>query len=51
MLKKLGVQRDYIDPKAYRPIALLDIIGKALESIISDRIRFVVEIYRTLPGT
>ena len=51
MIRKPGTQRDYTDPKAYRPVALLDTLGKALESIVSDRIRFAVEKYATLPKT
>ena len=51
MLRKPGAQRDYTDPKTYRSIALLDTLGKALESIVSERIRYTVKVYGTLPAT
>ncbi len=34
---------DYTDPKAYRPIALLDTMGKALESIMAKRLSDIAE--------
>ena len=37
VLKKPG-KPDYSQPKAYRPIALLNTIGKALEKVVADRI-------------
>ena len=40
---------DYSEPKAYRPIALLDTLGKALEAVISTRIREYAEANRLLP--
>ena len=40
---------DYLEPKVYRPIALLDILGKALETVVSRRLSSVVERYRLLP--
>lgn len=42
---------DYTDPKAYRPIALLDTIGKALESVIATRINDYAEEHNLLPKT
>ena len=39
---------DYSEPKAYRPIALLDTLGKALEAVISTRIREYAEANRFL---
>ena len=39
---------DYSEPKAYRPIALLDTLGKALEAVISIRIREYAEVNRLL---
>ena len=39
---------DYSEPKAYRPIALLDTLRKALEAVISIRIREYVEANRLL---
>ena len=40
---------DYTTPKAYRPIALLNTIGKALESIIAEKIAFLTEAFKLLP--
>ncbi len=42
---------DYSDPTAYRPIALLNTLGKALEAVIAERIRFAAETYKLLPNT
>ena len=39
---------DYSEPKAYRPIALLNTLRKALEAVISIRIREYVEANRLL---
>ena len=40
---------NYSEPKVYRPIALLDILGKALETIISKRLSELAEGYSLLP--
>ena len=40
---------DYSEPKAYRPIALLDTLGKALETVISKRLSDIAEKSRLLP--
>ena len=50
MLRKPS-KPDYTDPKAYRPIALLNTLGKALEAIIVKRVRYLAETYTLLPGT
>ena len=42
---------DYTEPKSYRPIALLDTVGKALESIMARRISNLLEKYDLLPPT
>jgi exonuclease III len=42
---------DYSDPKAYRPIALLNTLGKALEAVVARRVRFLAEKHTLLPGT
>lgn len=42
---------DYSNPKAYRPIALLNTLGKALEAVIAERIRFAAEKHSLLPDT
>ena len=43
--------RNYTSLKSYRPIALLNTLGKALESILATRISYLVEIYGLLPST
>ena len=48
ILKKLQ-KTDYSEPKAYRLIALLDTLRKALEAVISTRIREYAEANRLLP--
>jgi len=40
---------DYTQPKAYRPIALLNTLGKALESVMATRISFAAEEFDRLP--
>ena len=42
---------DYSITKAYRPIALLDTIGKALELILAKKISALTELYGLLPKT
>ena len=42
---------DYTDPKAYRPISLLNTLGKALETVMAKRVRFLAESYALLPPT
>jgi len=50
VLRKPG-KPNYADPKAYRPIALSNTIGKALEAVIATRISYMVEVYSLLPQT
>ena len=50
ILRKPG-KDDYTDPSAYRPIALLNTLGKALESIMARRLRFLSEKHALLPDT
>jgi hypothetical protein len=50
MLKKPG-KSDYSSPSAYRPIALLNTLGKTLEAVISNRIKYIAETYDLLPDT
>jgi hypothetical protein len=50
MLRKPG-KPDYSDPKAYRPISLLNTLGKVLEAVIAKRLRFLSETYALLPST
>ena len=40
---------DYKELKAWRPITLLNTLGKALEAIITWRIRYIAEHYNLLP--
>lgn len=40
---------DYSDPKAYRPIALLSTLGKALEAVVSNRLNICAEEHGLLP--
>lgn len=49
-IKKPGTG-DYTEPKAYRPIALLNTLGKVLESIMSKKICFLTESHCLLPET
>lgn len=42
---------DYSITKVYRPIALLNIIGKVLESILAKKISVLIELYSLLIKT
>ena len=42
---------DYRVAKAYRPVALLNTLGKALKSVIARRMSWMVETYQLLPKT
>ncbi|OOQ86154.1 putative reverse transcriptase [Penicillium brasilianum] len=44
-----GGPRDFRQPKSYRPVALLNTLGKILESINATRIAWAVEEYGLLP--
>lgn len=46
-----GGRRDYRIPKSYEPVALLDTLGKILESIVATRIAWAVEEHGLLPKT
>ena len=46
-----GGPRDFRQPKSYRPVALLNTLGKVLESIVATRIAWAVEEYGLLPKT
>jgi hypothetical protein len=50
MLKKLG-KSDYTNLLAYRPIALLNTLGKVLEAIILNRIKFITKTHDLLLDT
>jgi hypothetical protein len=49
-LRKAG-KGDYRVPKAYRPVALLNTLGKLLEGVIATRIAYMVEGHKLLPNT
>jgi hypothetical protein len=44
VLRKPG-KDDYTAPKTYRPIALLNTIGKVMDSIIVKRVSYAIEVY------
>ena len=48
VLRKPG-KPDYSDPAAYRPIALLNTLGKVLESLVAGRISALAERHSLLP--
>ena len=50
VLRKSG-KKNYSNLKAYRPIALLDTLGKILKSIVSERLRYAIEMYNILSST
>ncbi|KAK2000598.1 hypothetical protein LX36DRAFT_571883, partial [Colletotrichum falcatum] len=47
VLRKLG-KDNYIVPKVYRLIALLNIVSKIIDAIIVKRLSYLIEIYRLL---
>lgn len=49
VLRKPG-KDDYAQPKAYRPIALLNTLGKALEAVVANRIAYVADTHGLLPS-
>jgi hypothetical protein len=42
---------DYSVPKAYRPIALLNTLGKIMDAIVARRLSYLVETHHLLPQT
>jgi hypothetical protein len=50
VLRKEG-KPDYSEPGAYRPIALLNTIGKTLEGIVAERMTKAAEDFQLLPPT
>jgi hypothetical protein len=50
VLRKPG-KPDYTVPNAYRPISLLNTLGKLLKGVIARRLSFYAETYRLLPDT
>ena len=50
VLRKPG-KGDYTVPGAYRPISLLNTLGKLLEAVMAKRLSYYVEKYGLLPNT
>ena len=44
-------KEDYTTPKAWRPIALLNTMGKALNSIMAAKMSYLTEAHRLIPDT
>ncbi len=51
ILRKLGGNRDYTNPKNYPPISLLNTIGIIMEAIIAARISYIATTHEFLPTT
>ena len=50
MLKK-PKKGDFKNPKIYRPIALLNIVGKIIDKVFVKQILFITDAYGLLPHT
>lgn len=50
VLRKAG-KPDYTIPKAYRPISLLNTLGKLLEAVMAKRLSYYAEKHNLLPAT
>lgn len=50
VLRKPG-KDDYSQPKSYRPVALMNTLGKLLDTILAKRLAFDAELYKMLPIT
>ena len=50
VLRKPG-HPDYLIPKAYRPIVLLNTTAKLLTSIVADHMSYIIETHHILPAT
>jgi hypothetical protein len=48
VLRKEG-KDDYSQPKAYRPIALLNTLGKVMEAIVANLLAYLADTYDLLP--
>lgn len=46
-----GGRRSYREPKSYRPVALLNTLGKVLEAVMARRISYMLEEHGLLPPT
>jgi len=49
VILKKPKKTDYSEPKSYRPIALLDTLGKALEAVTSRKLNDMADEYELLP--
>ncbi len=49
VILKKPAKKDYSEPKSYRPIALLDTLGKALETVVSRKLSDLAEKHHLLP--
>ena len=49
-LRKAG-KEDYTSVKSYRPISLLQTVSKILESVVAERVSYLVETHGLLPRT
>jgi ribonuclease HI len=49
VLRKPG-KDDYTQPKSYRPIALLNTLGKALEAVVANRLTYLADVHHLLPS-
>ena len=50
IIRKPG-KLDYLIPKAYCPIALLNTTAKLLSALIADRVSYILEMHNLLPST
>ncbi|PWI64463.1 hypothetical protein PCL_10441 [Purpureocillium lilacinum] len=51
VLRKQGKEKgDDAHPKAYRPIALLNTLGKILEAIVASRLAYLADVHQLLPS-
>lgn len=46
-LRKLG-KSDYTEPKAYRPVALMNTLGKIMDTVLARRIQYITETSKLL---
>ncbi|KAK9445095.1 hypothetical protein VB005_01558 [Metarhizium brunneum] len=49
VLRKQG-KDDYAQPKSYRPIALLNTLGKVMEAIMANRLAYLADVHHLLPS-
>lgn len=51
ILHKISGNQDYISPKNYQPISLLNILDKIIEAILATRINYLATTYKPLTKT